>query len=392
MKKNYLIQIISVVIVLTNIVSGCASKIKVFKIDKDLSIGRTAANQEIYLGGFSALVKTADKNTFLTITDRGPNAEPIEIKNIGKNLRPFLLPEFTPRIVEIKLTDSEFNITNQIFLKDSESKPLSGLPNLAPTNDELAIDSFGKILSPDLMGIDSEGLAIDQQGNYWVSEEYRPSILKFDSKGVLIRRFIPMGSFSDSVIKNYNKNAKRTILVADLPNKLLDRKINRGFEGLSIHKNHVFFILQSPLTSSSQFEKQSVPIYKFDIVSEKIIAECKYEFSDIKTDKIGDLVVYGDTSALVIEQNSTSHKIYKIDFGDCSNQPVSKKLLVDLEALGFKGFDKIEGISIVDNSHIAIIVDNDFGICSDLDVKTGKVDLSCNKKSVLAVIEVGDRL
>ena len=180
--------------------SSCASRLKVYTIDQKISLGETKTHQEIFLGGFSALLKMSAQDTFLTVTDRGPNAEPIDKVNTGKNLRPFLLPQFSPRIVELKLKDKTFEITNQIILKDFQSIPLTGLPNLKSPFDETAIDTRGNILKPDVMGLDSEGLAVDQHGNYWVSEEYRPSILKFDPSGRLLRRFIPENSIPKSVI------------------------------------------------------------------------------------------------------------------------------------------------------------------------------------------------
>lgn len=370
------------------ILNGCANKLKIYTVDKNISLGMTTSHQEIFVGGFSSLLKTSNHNTFMTITDRGPNAEPIDIEKTGKNLRPFLLPLFSPRIVEIRLKDQTFEITNQIILKDSQSKPLSGLPNLNFPSDETAIDIRGHILKPDLMGLDSEGLAVDSQGNYWVSEEYRPSIFKFDSSGRLVRRFIPEASIPKLIIEKYNKKMHSQVFVEALPQQLNDRKVNRGFEGLSLYQNKLFFILQSPLSAEQNSEKAIVPIFEFDIDSEKIIASYNYEFASKKTDKIGDLTFYTKDKALVIEQNSQSHKIYLIKLNNLNGQSVQKKLLVDLESVGLNGYEKIEGLTVVDKTHIAVIIDNDFGICSDLELKTGTVDLNCDKKSILAIIEV----
>ncbi len=385
------------IILLILFFSSCANKLKVYTIQK-ISLGNTLAHQEIFLGGFSALLKMPTQDTFLTITDRGPNAEPTNIATTGKSLRPFLLPLFSPRIVEIKLKDHTFEITNQIILKDFQSTPLSGLPNLKSPFDETAIDSRGNILKPDLMGLDSEGLAVDNHGNYWISEEYRPSILKFDRSGRLIRRFIPEDSIPKSIIEKYNKKNKAKVFIEALPKKLNDRKINRGFEGLSLFQNKLFFILQSPLPKDLDSkldsnlhldsEKAYVPIFEFDIDSEKIVASYKYEFSNKKMDKIGDLTFYTKNKALVIEQSAQSHRIYMINLHNPDGQSVQKKLLVDLESVGLKGHEKIEGLAIVDETHIAVIIDNDFGICSNLKLDTGTVDLSCNKESILAVVKV----
>ena len=63
--------------------------------------------------------------------------------------------------------------------------PMSGLPNVDPrggawNSDEFPLDRDGKEIPFDEFGIDPESLAVDGAGNFWVGEEYGPSLLKFD--------------------------------------------------------------------------------------------------------------------------------------------------------------------------------------------------------------------
>ena len=84
-------------------------------------VGRTAAGQKILLGGFSGLAfegRTRDgKLKFITHTDRGPNGEPTGI------VRPFLLPDFTPRLVR-------FTLNPGTELSSSSRKSCSSAPTV----------------------------------------------------------------------------------------------------------------------------------------------------------------------------------------------------------------------------------------------------------------------
>ncbi len=166
------------------------------------SIGATKAGQVLRLGGFSGLAfegVTADgKLEFITNTDRGPNAEPTATAQ-----RPFLLPQFTPRLARFTLdpANGRFELREQILLKDYNGRPLTGLPNTAvaggvpetPYNDEVPIDLHGKTLPLDRLGGDFEGIAVDEDGSFWLPDEYRPAIYHFNPNGRLLERFIPIG-------------------------------------------------------------------------------------------------------------------------------------------------------------------------------------------------------
>ena len=48
----------------------------------------------------------------------------------------------------------------------------------------------GNVLSNDIDGLDSEGLAIAPDGTFWVSDEYGPHIIHFDKTEILLKRLI----------------------------------------------------------------------------------------------------------------------------------------------------------------------------------------------------------
>ncbi len=155
------------------------------------------------LGGFSGLayegVTDDGELKFIANTDRGPNGEP----NAAAE-RPFLLPEFNPRLIRFTLDPStgKLRLTQQILLRDARGRPLSGLPNLevaggnpgTPHNDEIPIGVNGAKLGLDRLGGDFEGIAVDEDGSFWLPDEYRPAIYHFNPNGLLLQRYIPVGA------------------------------------------------------------------------------------------------------------------------------------------------------------------------------------------------------
>ena len=117
--------------------------------------------------------------------------------------RPFLLPQFSPRLVRFTLDPAtgKFDLKQQIILRRYRRPPLTGLPNIAvsadpspPYNDEVPIDLFGNVLALDPLGGDLEGVVVDEDGSFWLCDEYRPAIYHFTPEGKLIERYIPIGT------------------------------------------------------------------------------------------------------------------------------------------------------------------------------------------------------
>ena len=70
-----------------------------------------------------------------------------------------------------------------------------------------------KDLGTDRNGLDTEGISLDKDGNFWISDEYGPFIAKVDKKGNILEKYGPgMG----------------------LPKILADRVPNRGSEGVTV--------------------------------------------------------------------------------------------------------------------------------------------------------------
>lgn len=308
-----------------------------------------------YLEGLSGLAyqgKNAQGDLiFWSHTDRGPNGTEIIDARLGQK-RPFMKPKFSPYWIKFSVNPS----TKEVKVLTRLDLTLSGLPNTKV--DELPVTEAGKVLQRDLMGIDPEAICFDGK-NVWMAEEYRPSILKFDLKGKLLRRFVPEDSYSASEMK---KPALEGIVSQNLPARIKERKLNRGFEGLACGNGKVFAILQSPLPK----DKHEVILLEFNSVTEVVTREYRYPLEPT-ADKIGDLVSSGN-DFFAIEQNgnigkNSFHKVYRFQLG--SESLIKKELKVDLVKVGFDFADKVEGVAVLENGSIVIVNDNDFGIEAD---------------------------
>jgi len=371
--------------------------------------------QELFLGGFSGLwFEGIDPVTgeyqFITHTDRGPNGEPVGVN------RPFLLPEFTPRIVRFTLnpTTGALTLGEQILLKDATGTPLTGLPNTAITggnantahNDEVPVDLFGNVLPLDTLGGDFEGIVVDpSDGSFWMCDEYRPAIYHFGTDGNLIQRFIPIGTAAAA------GQPAGTFGTEVLPEVLAQRRQNRGFEALAWSGGRLYAWVQSPLRNPTSAGNaalngnQSVRVVEFNPTT---LATRQFLYvmdnpnlggaPNTRADKIGDAVALGGGEFLVVERDddtvftgvgaTVEKKIYRINLAGATDitsktglfggktvdqltlaelaanniVPLGKVLHVDLNLAGYNEVEKVEGLALIDAGTIAVINDNDFGV------------------------------
>jgi hypothetical protein len=132
---------------------------------------------------------------------------------------------------------------------DQIQKP-KGRPNLEPNanrlGDEIPTNTKNEIIAMDLMGIDPEALCVDDKGNYWMGEEYRPSILKFNQEGQLLRRYVPVGSLTPAEIQRIDRDYGQDLVLQVLPAIYSQRKMNQGFEGIACTGEKIIALMQGP--------------------------------------------------------------------------------------------------------------------------------------------------
>ena len=316
---------------------------------------------------------------FYAVSDRGPNADAPKYSANGNvtESKIFPCPKFTPSIATLTLKEDGAVVTDCITLKDADGNEISGLPlepgQVGSTN-ETALDMEMNNIGYDNNGLDTEGIAVDQDGNFWLCDEYGPFIVKVDAEGKLLEKYEPGNG---------------------LPEILNNRIPNRGFEGLTITPSgKILAAVQSVLDVEGETSKTACFTRIIELDQEtKEVRMFAYPvdvslYKSPKDCKIGDIYAVDDNTLLVIEQGKLADKtmsnvIYKADLSeatDISNVAyeekapeyapsqeeldinfIGKEQLIDLRAEGWTA-EKAEGICMVDDKTIAVINDNDFGI------------------------------
>ena len=308
-------------------------------------LGATAGGQDILLGGFSGLwfdgMDDATGNyRFLTVPDRGPNPDTLDVDNDGVNERPFALPDYQARVVPFEVNPGTGALTMQapIFLFRSDGvTPITGLPNLPNDVDEQPVDLFGAPLAFDEFGGDLEGILRSPAGDFWMVDEYRPAIYHFDGDldgdgaSSLIARYVPAGTAA------LVGQAAGTFGQETLPAVYANRRANRGFEGMALDTDAgiLYAFIQTPLDNPDDSIRHSdvIRILGINPADGAPVREYLYLLErnrergvdEGRVDKIGDAVYDPESGRMfVIERDSgttaTSKKyIFEIDFSGASD-------------------------------------------------------------------------
>ncbi|MGL4519978.1 MAG: esterase-like activity of phytase family protein [Phocaeicola sp.] len=323
----------------------------------------------IYLGGFgSSMVYQPADSSFYLLTDRGPNVD-----GLTPESKVFPVLHYAPTIGQFRLVGDSLLLVRAIPLKDETGRNLTGLPNAQGdgVTGEVGYNLAGEVLINPTLGIDAEGLAVAPDGTFWVSDEYAPFVLQFDSNGVLLQTLSPSHG---------------------LPSHFAKRRPNRGMEGLTLSADgkRLYGIMQSPLYYPSKETKDhSVNVR----ILEKTLTTgaCREFIYQLESPKnmVSEISAVTDSTFLVVErdgnfpkENNGFKRVYTINLAgatDVSEQvvellsneelatqqifPTQKQLLVDL-LVAIPGYrhDKPEGVALIGDSVLCVVNDDDFGI------------------------------
>ncbi|MDN4075090.1 esterase-like activity of phytase family protein [Fictibacillus terranigra] len=338
-------------------------------------------------------------NIFYSSSDRGPNGK---MTVNSEERRTFPIPKYTPAVYKMEISKGKLKIVEIIQLKlpngsdpVTGSSTITGLPNFKKF-DEAPYDAKGKnVLSYDPYGLDTEGLAYNPTDQtFWLSDEYRPSLVQIKKDGTLVKRLIPSG------MESKFKNAPLIPVKGSLPAVLTKRMENKGFESVTITPDgrYLFTMTQSALSNPGE-NSRVVRILKINVKNSKVIAEYAYLADngrklgfDQKDIGVSDLYAINEHHLLVDERDSEIgkkaklKKIYKINFQGATNilgrdkhkgKTLEQMNAKDLKAAGIKmvakkevlnllnydyPYEKAEGMSLVQGKKLAVINDDDFGM------------------------------
>ena len=139
-----------------------------------------ADDRGVNLGGIgSDIFPTGRPGEYWTITDRGPNGQ-ITI-GTGKR-RTFPTPDFNPTIVKVRTTGGVLKVEQTIPLTTTGGKPVTGLPNQLPHDEQPYTYDASTPLPINPNGLDTEGIVRAADGTFWLVDEYGPSLVHVSSR------------------------------------------------------------------------------------------------------------------------------------------------------------------------------------------------------------------
>lgn len=360
----------------------------------------SSANVNRLGGFFSDLYYDPQNEVYYGLVDRGPGGGVI---NYQTRVQKFVLDvdRKTGAIGNFQLLDTI------VLTKDGVS--YKGL------NPKLLNDDAGNLG----LSFDPEGFVVAPNGNFYIADEYGPSVYEFNSSGTFIRAFATPKNLIPQAGNNPNYVDSRPTITSG-------RQDNRGLEGLTISPDgtKLFAILQNPLVNEGDPDGRRSPnlrLVEFDTTTAQSVAQYIYTLESIeeinkripKTENdfgsnaqgrnigISAITALNDHEFLVLERDNRgfgvedptssqpigSKRVYKIDINGATDvsdislagtnklpagvTAVSKSLFIDiaasLQATGQIVPEKFEGLAIgpklADGSYALLIgTDNDFSV------------------------------
>ncbi len=351
----------------------------------------------VYWGGFSGLRAVPGvPGEFYALTDRGPNVDAPG----GNKFFPF--PNFAPTIIRLRAQADSLVLLGYLPIRRPGGALASGRPLPAGfgSTGETACSTPNCAGTPypnDPWGIDAEGLELDGQGGYYVSEEYGTSVWHLDATGTATARYTPWGTDP--------RHLPQDVAV---DSAYRHRDPNKGFEGLCRTPNGKLYAFpQAPLAYPNAAVGGASRTHRIlELDPATGAARTFFYFhnaapaSGLNNDKIylGDAAALNNHELLVLEHGGSGANtpartrnrklVYKIDLRGATPLPanqalaaealdsaglaragyrgVSKTLVLDLLALGFNtAISKAEDLAVINDSTLAVGNDNDFGVAAD---------------------------
>jgi hypothetical protein len=348
---------------------------------------------QIKVGGFSGIYPVAgDPNLFYVITDRGPAPDFTDAD--GTLFKAFAVPKFGPHILSVRLLAGGTAAIEELKPLKLPFGPghISGLPTTIPATD-IPYDFDLNLLAFDEDCLDAEGITIDPWGNFWVSDEYKPSVAMVAPNGKVQMRLVPAGTLTGvEQVPTYDV----------LPGVLAKRRNNRGLEGIAASADGILYaIMQRPLNNPNRAAADangnvriiaidlnalfgSTPavlvrqyLYRIPVVPNNVTLSDLFSTGPGKllvperaTDKLFEADLTGATDItpfenaagrLISDPTKTIEQLNTAGLAALGIVPVTKTVVLDALMSIDPLLEKVEGVCVVGNN-IVLTYDNDFNV------------------------------
>lgn len=364
--------------------------------------GSVATDLGIRLGGFGSDLyrQPGTLGEYWVVTDRGPNNDTVAAGGVAGT--GFPVADFSPMIMKIAVKGSTASITERIAIQSVKGIGVTGLPNV-PTVDGIATTVSGATGKYNPNGLDTEGIVRTKSGDFWLVDEYGPSVILVGSDGVVKKRYVP--ETWKGVDAGYP-------ISPTLPGIYSTRKVNRGFEAVALtpSEDYLYVGLQSPLLNPDKKTgdaSMQTRILRMNTKTGAVDGEWVYVFESVSsidptttktTDlKLSAMVALDDSRLLVQERTdnafivglvnlSAGQSILGSAYDSTATSPSLEALKpTDSTLAGFLPFKeivfrsssvpempgKVEGMAVENANTLAFINDNDFSF--SYDAKSAKV-------------------
>ena len=348
---------------------------------------------QIKVGGFSGIYPVpGDADLFYVITDRGPAPDFTDAET--NSFKAFAIPKFGPHIVSVRLQPTGAATIEELkpLKRPFGGEHISGLPTTKPATD-IPYDFDLNQLPFDEDSLDAEGITIDPWGNFWVCEEYKPSVAMIAQNGKVQMRLVPAGTLTGlEQVPTYDV----------LPAVLAKRRNNRGLEGIAAAADGILYaIMQRPLNNPNRAAADAngnVRIIAIDLnalfnaTPAVLVRQYLYRLAPVPNNiTLSDLFSTAPGKLLVPER--VTDKLFEIDLAGATDitplENAAGKLISDptktIEQLNTAGLaalgivpvsktsvlenltaidpllEKVEGVCKVGNN-IVLTYDNDFNV------------------------------
>ena len=349
---------------------------------------------------------------FMGITDRGPNEDHLDASGKADG-KIFPLPDFSPTLVRFRVEGNAVVPQAYTKLTGSQGQGITGLTNLSGEELPFASQASTAPLAFNQGGMDTEAIARFPDGRFITVEETSPSVAVLSAAGQVLVRYTP----ASKALPNAGYPVKNI-----LPDVLTQRRVNRGFESVSLSDDgkSAWVTLQSPMGDAKADAYKGSRVLrtlKLDVsdpLNARVVGEyltlgsaiADYPAGGKQADlKVSDTTWISGDKLLLLERAGGLVQLFVEDFGGATNvlghadegRLTFENMATDLGALGIKTStrtlvfrstdagitdDKLEGVTLLSPSTVALSNDNDFGIG---DNKTGA-------PSRLWVVQLGQRL